>query len=101
MKVCTLYLFTSHIVPSTLIVLEKNECLGIVVAVEQGEQIVIVDSDIALWYNRLGHISEKCIKVIHSKKVLPSFKCVNMDFYKICVYEKQKSEFGEDWEEGK
>ena len=33
-KVATLYLCRGHIDPSTLIVLEKNECSGIVVAVE-------------------------------------------------------------------
>ena len=33
-KVGTLYLCTGHIIPSTLIVLEKNECLGKIVAVE-------------------------------------------------------------------
>ena len=43
-----------------------------------------------LWHNRLGHMSEKGMKVIHSKKVLPGLKCVNMDFYESCVYEKQK-----------
>ena len=36
-KVGTLYLCTCHFVHSTLIVLEKNECSGTVVAVEQGE----------------------------------------------------------------
>ena len=33
-KVGTLYLCTGHIVPSTLIVSEKNECSGTIVAVE-------------------------------------------------------------------
>ena len=87
-KVGTLYLCTGHIVPSTLIASKKNECLGIVVAVEQGEQIVA--SDTTLWHNRLGNMSEKGMKVLHSKKVLPSLKCVNMDFCENCVYEKQK-----------
>ena len=30
------------------------------------------------------------MKVLHSKKVLPGLKCVNMDFCERCVYEKQK-----------
>ena len=34
MKVGTLYLCIGHIVPSTLITLEKNECLGLVVTIE-------------------------------------------------------------------
>ena len=74
-KLGTLYLCTGHIVPSTLIVLEKNECSGTIATVEQGEQIVAIDSDIALWYNKLGHMSEKGMKVLHSKKVLLGLKC--------------------------
>ena len=35
-------------------------------------------------------MSEKDMKELLSKKVLPSLKCVNMDFYKICVHGKQK-----------
>ena len=90
MKVGTLYLGIGHIVPSTLIVLVKNECSGIVFIVEQGEQTVVVDSDIELWHNRLDHMSEKGMKVLPSNKILPGLKCVNMDLCKICVYGKQK-----------
>ena len=61
-----------------------------IVAVEQEEQIAVVDSDTALWHNRLGHMSEKGIKVLHSKKFLPGLKCVNMDLCESCVYGKQK-----------
>ena len=89
-KVGTLYLCIGHIVPSTLIVSKKNECSGIVAIVEKGEQIAVVDSDTALWHNKLGHMSEKGMKVLHSKKVLLGLKCVNMDFYESCVYGKQK-----------
>ena len=35
-------------------------------------------------------MSEKGMKLLHSKNVLPGLKCVNMDFCKICVYGKQK-----------
>jgi len=89
-KVGTLYLCTGHIVPSTLIVSKENECSGTIVAVEQGDQIATVDSDTALWHNRIWHMSEKGMKLLHSKKVLLVLKCVNMDFYEICVYGKQK-----------
>ena len=90
MKVGTLYLCTSHIVSSILIVLEKNECSRTTAAIEQEEQITTIDFDTVLWHNRLGHMSEKGMKVLHSKKVLPGLKCVNMDFYESCVYGKQK-----------
>ena len=47
-KVSILYICTGHTIPSTLIVLEKNVCSGTIVAIEQGEQITAVDSDIVL-----------------------------------------------------
>ena len=90
MKVDTLYLCTGHNFPSTLIILEKNECLGTIVIIEYGEKIVDVDSHIALWHHRLGHMSEKGMKVLHSNKLLLGLKCVNIDFYESCVYGKQK-----------
>ena len=90
MKAGTLYLYTHHTVPSTLIILEKNECSSIVTIIEKGEKIVVVDYDTSLCHNRLGHISEKGIKLLHSKKVLQGLKCVNMEFYESCVYGKQK-----------
>ena len=36
------------------------------------------------------NMSEKGMKVIHSKKCLPGMKCVTMDFYECSVYGKQK-----------
>lgn len=89
-KAGTLYICTGHIVPYTLIILEENECSGTITTVEQGEQIAVVDSNTTLWHTRLGHMSEKGMKVLHSKKVLPGLKCVNMDFCESCVYGKQK-----------
>ena len=56
-KVGTLYLCMDYIVPCTLNVSEKNECLGMILATEKGEKITIVSFDIALWHNRLGHMS--------------------------------------------
>ena len=63
-----MHLCTGHIVPSTLIVSEENECSGTIATVEQGEQIAIVDSDTVMWHNRLGNISKKGMILIHSKK---------------------------------
>ena len=90
MKVGTLYLYIGHIIPSTLIISEKNECLRIVVANEQGEQIVAVNFDIVLWHNKLGHVSEKGMKVLHAKKFLSGLNYVNIDLCEIFVCEKQK-----------
>ena len=40
-KVGTLYLCIGYIVPSTLIVSDKNECSGTIAVVEKGEQITL------------------------------------------------------------
>ena len=69
-----------------LIVSEANECSGTIATVEQGEQLANVDSNTTLWHNRLGQMSEKGMKVLHSKKVLLGLKCVNMDFCESCVW---------------
>ena len=69
LKVDTLYLCTGHIVPSTLIVSEENECSRTIAAIEQGEQIAIVDSDRALWNNKLRYMSGTGMRLLHSKKV--------------------------------
>ena len=47
-KVGTFYLCIGHTIPSTLIVSKKNECSRTIVAVEQGEQIGVVDSNTTL-----------------------------------------------------
>ena len=90
MKVGTLYLCTSYIFPSTLIVLEKNECLGIVTAIEQGEQIATINSDTTLWYNRLGHMSEKGMKVLHSKKCSLGRNVLIWIFVKVVCMENKR-----------
>ena len=51
-----------------------------------------------LWDNRLGHMSEKGIKLLHSKQFIPSLECVNMDFCESCAWKTKESEFCEKWE---
>ena len=60
------------------------------VQLSKDKKIVSIDSETILQDNRLGHMSEKGMKLLYSKKVLPSLKCVNIDFCKSCVYGKQK-----------
>ena len=50
----------------------------------------MVDSTM-LWHRRLGHISEKGLRVMHSKCMvegLPNFSS-EFDFYKHCIYGKK------------
>ena len=42
-----------------------------------------------LWHQRLGHISERGMKVLANQKLLPSLKCVDLKFCENCVYGKQ------------
>jgi hypothetical protein len=43
------------------------------------------------WYIRLGHMSEKGIKVLLSKGKLPELKSVESDLCEGCILEKQKN----------
>ena len=49
-----------------------------------------IDSNTTLWHKKLGHMSDKGMKVLHSKKVLPGLNCVNMDFCESCVLENKR-----------
>ena len=42
-----------------------------------------------LWHQRLGHMSEKGLKVLMDRKLLPSIKFLNFNFCKHCVFGKQ------------
>jgi len=42
-----------------------------------------------LWHRWLGHISERRMKVLADRKLLPSLKCVDLKFCEHCVYGKQ------------
>ena len=45
------------------------------------DTITIVDAsiDTSLWYHRLGHISEKGMKILLSKGKLPELKSIDFD----------------------
>ena len=47
-------------------------------------------ADAALWHHRLGHMSEKGMKILHSRNLLPGLKNVDLDFCENCIYGKQK-----------
>jgi hypothetical protein len=42
-----------------------------------------------LWHQCLGHMSEKGLKVLVDRKLLPSLKSLNLNFCKHCIYGKQ------------
>jgi len=47
-------------------------------------------ADAALWHHRLGHMSEKGMKILHSRNLLLGLKNVDLDFCENCIYGKQK-----------
>ena len=44
----------------------------------------------ALWQNWLGHMSEKGMQILHSRKLLLDLKQVSLELCENCVYGKQK-----------
>ncbi|XP_059654507.1 uncharacterized mitochondrial protein AtMg00300-like [Cornus florida] len=43
-----------------------------------------------LWHQRLGHMSERGLKIMHSKGKLPGIRAIDIDFCESCVMGKQK-----------
>ena len=48
-------------------------------------------SDISLWYSRLGHMSEKWMKILLSRGKLPELKSIDFDICESCILRKQKN----------
>ena len=57
------------------------------------DTIAVVDAstDTTLWHRRLGHMSEKGIKMLLSKGKLPELKSIDSDMYESCILGKQKN----------
>ena len=47
-------------------------------------------SDISLWYSRLGHMSEKWMKILLSRGKLPELKSIDFDMCESCILGKRK-----------
>ena len=52
--------------------------------------LVSTGIDTTLWHHRLGHMSEKGMQILQSRKLLPSLKQIDLEFCEHCVYGKQK-----------
>ena len=42
-------------------------------------------TDISLWHRRLGHMSEKMMKIVLSKAKLPELKSIDFDMCESCI----------------
>ena len=49
-----------------------------------------IQDDAVIWHSRLGHMSEKGMKVLHSKGLLPGMKHVDVGFCEDCILGKQR-----------
>ena len=48
-------------------------------------------TDTSLWHRRLGHMSEKGMKMLLSKGKLPKLKSIDFDMCESCILGKQKN----------
>ena len=57
------------------------------------DTIAVADAstDTSLWHRRLGHMSEKGIKMLLSKGKLPELKSIDFDMCESCILGKQKT----------
>ena len=51
----------------------------------------IASTDTSLWHRRLGHMSEKGMKMLLSKGKLPELKSIDFDMCGSCILGKQKN----------
>ena len=49
-----------------------------------------IETCATLWNNRLGHMSEKGMQILHSRKLLLGLKQVSLELCENCVYGKYK-----------
>ena len=58
--------------------------------IDSSISLASIGTNTTLWHHRLGHMSEKGMQTLHSRKLLPSLKQVDLEFCEDCVYGKQK-----------
>ena len=64
------------------------------------DTIADASTDTSLWHRRLGHKSEKGMKMLLSKGKLPELKSIDFDMCESCILGKQKKcELLENWQD--
>ena len=72
----------------------RGKKTGILYITSSPRDIIAVadaSTDTNLWHRRLGHMSEKGIKMLLSKGKLPELKSIDSDMYESCILGKQKN----------
>lgn len=77
------------------LILARGKMVGTLYLLTNASHICTLDSfstklDVEKWHHRLGHMSEKGMKILHSQKLLPKLKEVGLGFYEYYIYGKQK-----------
>ena len=86
-------------------VLARGKKTGTLYMTSSPRDIIAVDNactDTSLWHCRLGHMSEKGMKMLLSKGKLPKLKSIDFDMCESCILGKQKKgELLENWQDTK
>ena len=65
-------------------VIEKRDKIGtLYLCPHNTDYSIFIDSTkigTTLWHHRLGHMSEKGMQILHSRKLLPDMKQVSLEF---------------------
>ena len=74
--------------------IEKREKVGTLYLctgnTDSSISLASIGVDTKMRHHRMGHMSEKGIKILHEINLLPDLKQIELDFCEHCVYGKQK-----------
>ena len=70
-------------------------CNSSMVPESEAENLVVSGEKTMLWHQRLGHIGEKGLRIVHGKGMVEdmSNSSLDFDFYENCVYGKHRVSF--------
>ena len=71
------------------LVIEKGDRIGTLYLcphnTDYSISVASKETDASLWHHRLDHMSEKGMKIPHSRKLLPYLKQASLELYENCV----------------
>ena len=69
---------------------KKERTLYMTFGFRASTSVASSELDVGVWHWRLGHMSEKGIKIMLSKDKLSGLKSIDLNFCEDCVYGKQR-----------
>ena len=67
---------------------KKTDTLYMTSSLRDTIAVADASTDTSLWHHRLGHMSEKGMKMLPSKGKLPELKSINFDMCESCIVGK-------------